>query len=179
MLCNKCKKNEANIFYTEIVGGEKTEMHICEDCAFDYSSSFQTKNVTNSELTLGNLLSTVLGSYYTNENSTQKKETKNVVCNTCGLSYNEFLKIGRFGCMECYDTFSSTFNKSLSNIQGSNIHVGKKPKGYISKTQKLIDELSEVEKLSLKLQDAVEKEEFEEAVKLRDQIRLLKEENNA
>ena len=38
----------------------------------------------------------------------------------------------------------------------------------------MIENLSEIEKLSLKLQYAVEKEEFEEAAKLRDQIRALK-----
>ena len=34
--------------------------------------------------------------------------------------------------------------------------------------------MSELERLSIQLQDAVEKEEFEEAVKLRDRIRDLR-----
>ena len=33
MLCDKCKKNEAKIYYTEIINGEKKEQHLCEDCA--------------------------------------------------------------------------------------------------------------------------------------------------
>ncbi|HCR39550.1 MAG TPA: excinuclease ABC subunit B, partial [Lachnospiraceae bacterium] len=37
-------------------------------------------------------------------------------------------------------------------------------------------DLSETEKLSLKLQEAIEKEEFEEAARLRDLIKQLKKE---
>lgn len=178
MICNKCKKNEANVFYTEIIGGEKKEQHLCEECALEYTS-FQSNNTKgNKELTLGNLLSTILGNYYSSEGNGTKKEPNEPTCKSCGTKYSEFLKIGRFGCCDCYDTFYNALNKSLISIHGSNVHVGKKPKGFVSRTQKLIDELSEVDKLSLRLQDAIEKEEFEEAAKLRDRIRFIKEEKN-
>ena len=33
MKCQKCGKNNANVSYTRIVNGEKTELHLCSDCA--------------------------------------------------------------------------------------------------------------------------------------------------
>lgn len=181
MLCNKCKKNEANIYYTEIISGEKKEQHLCDECALEYTS-FQSGTVSSSkEVTLGSLLSTILGNYYNPESGNTKKEIKELRCKECGNSYSEFTKKGRFGCSECYNSFQSLLSKSLSNLHGANVHVGKKPIGFVSKTQKLVDELSELDKLAIRLQDAIEKEEFEEAVKLRDKIRFIKEEekNNA
>jgi protein arginine kinase activator len=64
----------------------------------------------------------------------------------------------------------------LKGIQGAEVHTGKRPKGYITSTDRILKDLSENEKLSLKLQEAVEKEEFEEAARLRDLIKELKKE---
>jgi len=181
MLCDKCKKNEAKIYYTEIINGEKKEQYLCEDCATEYTS-FQigTPN-TNQELTLGSLLSTILGNYYGNTTHETDPTEKELYCHDCGMTYSEFMSGGKFGCAKCYDSFEKVLENSIKSIQGSDTHTGKKPKGFETKTEKLVKELSEIDKLSIRLQDAIEKEEFEEAVKVRDKIRELKKEeiNNA
>ena len=33
MLCEKCGKNEANVYIKNVVNGETTEMHLCGECA--------------------------------------------------------------------------------------------------------------------------------------------------
>ncbi len=33
MKCNCCKKNEANVFYSETVNGKKAEAYLCNECA--------------------------------------------------------------------------------------------------------------------------------------------------
>ena len=33
MLCSNCGKNNANVHYTQIINGKKTEYSLCEDCA--------------------------------------------------------------------------------------------------------------------------------------------------
>lgn len=181
MLCDKCKKNEAKVYYTEIVNKEKTEQHLCEECAMEVTSFQMGNSFTNQEMTLGNLLSTILGNYHNSDNKETKQNQTEPSCSNCGLTYQEFMKIGRFGCSHCYDSFSKALDKSITNIQGSYLHSGKKPKGFQSKTEKLVSELSEIDKLNIRLQDAIEKEEYEEAAKLRDRIRVLKKEemNNA
>ena len=33
MLCEKCKKNEAQVHYTENINGKETSMSLCHECA--------------------------------------------------------------------------------------------------------------------------------------------------
>lgn len=181
MLCDKCKKNEARIYYTEIVNGEKTEQHLCEECATELTSFQMSASMMNPELTLGSLLSTILGNYHPNTTHEEAHAQKELQCDKCGLTYSEFLRVGRFGCDKCYESFEKVLEQSIRNIQGSDAHTGKKPKDFVSNTEKIIKEMPEIEKLSIRLQDAIEKEEYEEAARLRDRIRELKKEeiNNA
>ncbi len=175
MLCDKCKKNEATIYYTEIVSGEKTELHYCEECAAE-STNFNFKYTgNNKEISLGDLLSSILGNYYSNPPVKEESKAAVIQCSQCGMTYDAFLQGGRFGCAGCYASFGKQLEKSLRQIHGASSHVGKRPKGFVSKTDKILSDLSEVERLSIQLQDAVEKEEFEQAAKLRDAIRTLRE----
>ncbi|MDF2536988.1 MAG: hypothetical protein K0S76_9 [Herbinix sp.] len=182
MLCDRCQKRDAKILYTEIINGSKKEQHLCEECAADYTSFQMEKPLLNSELTLGDLLSTLLDNYYT---TSQTKETgtnkTDIECEKCGTSYEEFLQKGRFGCSNCYRSFNSQLGKTLKGIQGAEVHTGKRPKGYATKMDRILKDFTEAEKLSLKLQEAIEKEEFEEAARLRDIIKQMKKEetNNA
>ena len=176
MLCDICHKREAKIYYTEIINGEKKDQHLCEECAAEHTS-FQVKMPVKGEFTLGNLLSSILQGYYNNEEQKQEENANpNPVCPRCGMSYEEFLKTGLLGCADCYKSFGSAILGSLKNIQGSELHTGKRPKGYVKvkEVSKPIKELSEIDKLTIRLQQAVEREEFEEAARLRDEIRARK-----
>jgi protein arginine kinase activator len=67
--------------------------------------------------------------------------------------------------------------KTLKSIQGADLHTGKRPKGFVNATSDHVTKgISESEKLSIMLQESIEKEEFEEAARLRDLIRQLKKE---
>jgi protein arginine kinase activator len=68
----------------------------------------------------------------------------------------------------------------LKSIQGSEVHTGKRPKGYVTvPSGRILKDISEAEKLSMKLQEAIEKEEFEEAARLRDLIKQMKKEEES
>ncbi len=173
MLCDICKKREAKIFYTEIKNGEKQEQHLCEECATEYTPSLIIKNVSG----LGGILSGLL----LGAAGTHQEKQKETICPVCGLGYEEFLKQGRFGCAQCYHTFAPFLEKLLKNLHGADCHCGKHLKKNdlsIESTQKenhtQESNLSEIERLTLQLQQAVEVEEFEEAARLRDIIRDLK-----
>lgn len=176
MQCDVCKKREAKIYYTEIVNGKKKEQHLCEVCAAEYTSIKIKNPLTNKEFSIGGLLSGILESYNAAENKEEKVPEN--VCKKCGMHYNEFLEQGKFGCAECYQSFGKLLSKSFRTIHGADIHTGKKPKGYISETNRIINGLSEIEKLSIQLQQAIEQEEFEEAARLRDLLKELKNKQN-
>lgn len=181
MLCDKCKMRDAKVLYTEIINGAKTEQHLCEECATNYTS-FQMENpLLNSDMTLNSLLSTLLGAYQTNTAKKPGHSQPELICEKCETSYDEFLQRGRFGCSQCYRSFHKELGRTFRGIQGSEAHTGKRPKGYMAPNDKIVKDLSEQERLSFELQKAIEKEEYEEAARLRDLIRQLKKEeaNNA
>lgn len=123
MLCERCKVREANIQYTEIVGGVKTEHHFCAQCAKEldfgpYSAIF------DSEFPLGKLLSGLLGVGQTQE----EEMATHVVCPTCKTSYGEFVKNSQFGCPDCYGVFDLLIGEKIRQLQGNDTHKGKRPK---------------------------------------------------
>jgi protein arginine kinase activator len=177
MLCDRCQKRDAKILYTEIINGVKKEQHLCEECATDYTSFQMEKPLMNSDLTLGDLLSTLLDNYTATDKKKPGEDTPTLTCSHCGTTYEEFIQKGRFGCSECYRSFNGQLAKTLKSIQGAEVHTGKRPKGFvINNPDRVYKDIPETEKLSLMLQEAIEKEEFEEAARLRDLIKQLKKE---
>lgn len=167
MLCDICGKNKATVHLTEIVDDQMTELHLCESCAKKKSIEMEQ------QFGLADLLAglTDLGAH------TAEKEMLELKCPQCNLTYNNFRKIGRFGCSRCYDSFRKYLVPLFKKIHGSSQHFGKSPKrlaaGKIPKTTRITKQASELELLRLKLQEAVKREEFEEAAKIRDKIREL------
>ena len=177
MLCDRCQKRDAKILYTEIINGVKKEQHLCEECATDYTSFQMEKPLMNSDLTLGDLLSTLLDNYTASDKKKQGEDTPSLTCGSCGTTYEEFIQKGRFGCSECYRSFNGQLSKTLKSIQGADVHTGKRPKSFVTATSdQAHKDIPETEKLGILLQEAIEKEEFEEAARLRDLIKHLKKE---
>lgn len=176
MLCDKCKKREAKVYYTEIIGGTKTEKHFCEECATQHTTFHLASTIVNNETALKGVLATIFSDYYKEIDKFREKDSsfKHESCRNCGMSYETLIKEGKFGCANCYNAFAKNIAGGLKNIQSSENHVGKVPKGYITETDRIIKGLSKEEKLSIKLQDAIEKEEFENAAKIRDLIREIR-----
>lgn len=183
MLCDNCHKNKATIYYTETINGHRKDQHLCEECASGLSSFNMQSPFMSQDFTLGNLLSTVLG-YPTSYTGSKSYTENDITCKNCGMTYSQFLRNGRFGCNHCYDYFEKLLDGSLKRIHGSDTHIGKRPHKAPSKVTKegqsqksLVKEkkeMSEIDQLSMKLQEAIKKEEYEEAAHLRDKIRELK-----
>ena len=94
------------------------------------------------------------------------------ICDGCGLTYGNFKQAGKLGCEICYTAFRTHIAHALKNIHGSAEHRGKIPAGQSVKLSDILAkrELDETRRL---LKKAVEAEEFEQAVKYRDQINAL------
>jgi len=87
-------------------------------------------------------------------------------CPVCKSTYEDFRKRGRFGCSECYETFSAEILTLISNIQGSLQHKGKTP----HTDSKQMQNVRRVAQLRRDLERAVAEERFEDAARLRDEI---------
>ena len=183
MLCEKCKIREANVFYTEIVDGDKkNEHHLCSQCAKDLD---QYTGLFDKDFSLSKLLSGILGDVFENN---ENKDYRQIVCPTCNTSYDDFIKNSMFGCKDCFEVFNLLINDNIKQIHGNDKHVGKIPKNY-HKSDKILpksvvtesidaifsDEDKEIEILKQKLEDAIKIEDFEQAAILRDKIKTIKE----
>ena len=185
MLCSNCGKNEANVHYTHVVNGNKTEYNLCDECAkklgiddIDFSMPISFSNFLSDFFEDDSLLPSMAG-------------LGSGKCPKCGLTYDEFAKKGKFGCGECYNTFASRIESVLKNLHGSAKHRGRAPKGLIegqstkelknnnivqSKTREVDDTDKKIEKLNNDIKLAIKEERYEDAAKIRDEIKKIQEE---
>jgi len=158
MLCDECGKREATFHYTEIINGVTTELHLCELCAkkrgFTLPAAFSLADL------LGGLVE---------PEQISSLETE-LICKNCGFTYSNFKNIGFLGCSQCYSSFHKMLEPLLKKIHGASKHVGKFP-GRRKKEKR--EKSSELQLLREKLKDAVAREKFEEAAKLRDKIKEI------
>ena len=163
MLCDVCGKNPATVHLTEIIDEQMNELHLCEDCARHKSAAMEQ------QFGLSDLLA---GMADFQKSSSKEEEVVTLKCPSCGLTYADFKKIGRLGCGECYNVFRKYLAPLLKRIHGSSQHIGKNP----AKTK--VAAKSYKKKISLpelknQLQKAIFQEAFEEAARLRDQIKEM------
>lgn len=169
MLCEECEKNSASLHFTKIINGQKTELHLCEECARDKEEMF----TGNQNFSFNSLLSGILNFDQAIQSSSTHSTfntAKQLKCNKCGMPYHQFAKVGRFGCANCYETFKDKIDPILRRVHsGNTTHLGKIPKriGGNIHIRKEMDQLKE------SLQKAIHNEEFEKAAELRDHIRSL------
>lgn len=177
MLCQNCNKNEATVRYTEIINGEKREVMLCEECSRELGIGNMNFNMP---IDFSSFFGDLLEGYEDNSFMPLLTASKQLKCNNCNMTFDEFMEQGKFGCEECYDAFSPKIDSILKRIQGSNRYAGRKLVGNkeakIEFEEKPEKKETEKEKLQRELKEAIEKENYEEAAKIRDKIKELKEE---
>ena len=163
MLCEECGKNQATVSITVTTGGNTSTRRLCPECMKKMELNLVKGDIQS-------FLSSVL-SVLGNEKKTEEQPT--VVCSSCGLSYQEFEHTGRLGCAQCYRDFADQLKPSLQKIHGRTQHAGRRPKAYVPDPQ---DELNQrMSDLRRQMDEAVAAENFEEAARLRDELRSLTE----
>lgn len=173
MICQECNQRPATLHFTKIINGEKTEVHLCEKCAQEKGEMFMFSG--ESGFTFNNLLAGLLNidTSFKQKNQSTFKQEEILQCDRCGMTFPQFVKIGRIGCSHCYDTFKDELKPVLKRLHSGNwTHNGKIPKrnGGGIQLRKRIEDLKNELKNSIML------EEFEKAANLRDEIRSLEQE---
>lgn len=166
MLCQICKKNEATVTIVRVVGMNKTDLNVCNQCANfllgNTISSFSFSQNNINEILI-NLLNAFV-KYGREENYTSCETEKK--CSNCGHSYAEFVRTGKLGCSQCYEAFRKQLKPLLNRLHSHCQHIGKVPNSI----RVHMDQLNKIKEIKNELQQAVSKEEYEKAAKLRDQI---------
>ena len=189
MKCDNCGENEANVKYTQIINGEKKIMHLCEKCS-------EELGINNLDFNMPIDFSSFLSDFFddmSNETVFPEFEglSNQVKCSKCGLSFDDFMHTGKFGCSNCYDEFELKIDPILKNIHGANRHIGRLGKvndsnemGTLKENNNFIgskedinnkdkkeDKSNKIEKLNEELKQAIREERYEDAAKIRDEIK--------
>jgi protein arginine kinase activator len=164
ILC-ACGKKVATIHVTELINGEKKEIHLCEDCAKKKKIFFPA---ASSVLDLSDVLSGIIDA----AGSKEADEINKTPCPQCGITFGEFRTGGRFGCPNDYEAFRKGVDPLLERIHGTTQHRGKAP-GKPAPARPSVDRLAE---LRAELKKAVTDEAYERAARIRDQIYVFKKE---
>ena len=156
MLCQNCNKNEANMHMERIINGRAAEVHLCSDCArsLGYGEAFSG---------MGFSFADFFGDFLLKNESL----TSAVRCGVCGKTFEDIATDGKMGCAECYNAFYEKLLPSLTRVHGKNSHMGKRPLNAGGGA------VADIEELKTRLEKAVMNQDFETAVKLRDEIKSL------
>lgn len=161
MLCQQCQKRPATVHFTKIVNNHKTELYLCEECAkqkgdFKIFVPFSINDLLTGFLDM-------------DKTATPLADQSLVRCKTCGMDFVQFKKLGRLGCQDCYKYFAEELTPVIRRVQGGLKHNGKVPRraGVELRLER------QIQQLKAQLQKAIETEAFEEAARIRDQIREL------
>ncbi len=162
--CGQCKKPH-KVIYKEIIGNSIMITEMCSDCPILEQKLHGTpaKEAAVS--------------------SASEKET-GLACGNC-RTLLEAVKMGNpLGCSNCYNVFGdliiselleeqkipSSLKKGLNVRKNQPIHIGKAPGKQVS-----LPTSNQLTELNVALNEALKKENYEEAAGLRDQIKALME----
>lgn len=162
MMCDRCGQKQATIYLTKVVNGNKTELHLCKQCAEQGDTEFFK------DMSLVNILANLA--------SNQQKPaaaTPPVVCQDCGFDLERFRREGRLGCEQCYRQFSADLNPMMRKIHGSLQHTGKRPGAVCRPQPPERRKPTRLDELRMQLKLAIKAEEYEKAATLRDEIRSM------
>jgi len=162
--CEICGEKPAKIHVTQIKDGKKITAHMCPDCARKQALSAGPI----SQLSVSGMLQGLLNQQAAAPVPKGPTGQDLLTCASCGQTLRGFKESGQLGCSACYETFSAHLAPLLGKIQKGERHVGKRPRGHSEMNRE--DSLADLRR---RLQEAVEQELFEQAVKLRDEIRRL------
>lgn len=163
MNCDFCG-NKATVFFTQLVDGKMKKICLCESCANE-------KGVTDpTGFSMADLLHENPAIPMAAAQGPRKRAGVTKTCPHCGFSLDDLMKVRRFGCSECYRTFSEEVSQMVRGMHKGVVHQGKVPAGLIAR--QVIHE--RIDDLRTRLESAVASESYEEAAGLRDEIQGLR-----
>lgn len=176
MICQHCRKNPATTRIKRIANGELSEIALCGDCArkLGYGGLWGDWGIP---------LSTLFGGMM----EEQPERERELRCPVCGSTFDEIARTGQVGCAQCYQTFRQRLSPMIQHIHGSTAHRGKSPlkaqlavgpKTGMQVVEEKPSRLAVLEEKEKQLRLAVEEQNFELAVVLRDEIKAMKEETD-
>ncbi len=115
MICENCKRRQAEVSVTKVDKGIKRKVLLCNECHRALRADTAVPDLFDA---LNGLLSNFVG---------MSASPRKHVCKACGTSNYEVLDSGYVGCPECYKEFSDILMPYIEKSQVKIEHTGKRP----------------------------------------------------
>lgn len=187
MLCGNCGKREVEVLIKQVVNNEMQDFNLCRVCAEELGFlSSQQPSITIS-FSLHEADEPQRRKIVRVQTKRDDAKFDGILCPGCGMTYGEYRNEGILGCPECYQAFRFPLGAKLQRIQGAESHWDGTSKMF-SDIAVLGDEAVSLERdhrqakeereagirrLREEIEDAVSREEYERAAKLRDLLKPL------
>lgn len=168
MICDNCNERPASVVVTQSKNGKTEERHLCDVCAAHFQP-FQG-DFGGDPLGIQQFLQNWFAGPGAFQKTAQPQVSNGPECPNCGLTFRRFIERGKFGCAECYNAFRKELPEVFNKVQaGHTRHEGKVPASYSGR----IAAERKIKDLRRQMKEAINQEEFEQAAKLRDEVREL------
>lgn len=163
MLCQKCHKNVATARYAEVVDGQVTEQQLCAECLLRHQH----------DSAIGFELAGPTPGLHRHASKEAEEEPPGAAktCPGCGLSFATIHEKARVGCPACYESFGRQIESILEGLHRALQHKGKLARVEDSRTRLRAD----LQAKRALLRSVLRAENYEEAARLRDEIRGIEE----
>jgi protein arginine kinase activator len=160
MKCDMCD-NEATVHLTQIVDGKMSSANLCEHCS-------KEKGITDP--TGFQLADFLMGAAGQKKGKGAEPTEDALACPECGFTRANLKKIGRLGCPECYRTFAEDLDNMLRAMHKGTRHIGKSP-GLSLPSPSQAQLKKRLADLKQAIEHAVKEERYEDAARLRDEMK--------
>jgi protein arginine kinase activator len=150
--CEACHSAEATVQVKQVADGQVKEVFLCPVCA--------EKSGLKSPAAMADFLFGVGSPVFSDAALDAHKG-----CPVCHMRGSDFRKTSRLGCEHCYETFADELVPMIETMHRSFQHRGKTPAHEQTRVQ--------IALLQARLRNAVERQAFEEAAGIRDEIKAL------
>ena len=170
--CRSCGKR-ASIYLTRIINGQATDLALCEVCARE-KGLFDPQSLTFAEKffpeafkqKVDELVRELIGQGQEQTKAAQPSRSGDILttCPACQFKLEDFRRSGRLGCPDCYTVFAAEIaeEQSAADEQSAQATSPQEESPAIRRS-----------KLEQQLKAAIEREDYEKAALLRDQLNDL------
>lgn len=167
MLCDRCHKREACVHIQEVRTDGKRSLNLCASCALEQYSDKDRK--LQDFLGVLTAISRQLGAIDRESGSVQPEQS----CAKCGKGLSALKKDWVLGCDCCVSAFREQLREQIAKLQRLSLNGGESDMpDHVEGggSDRLSSSSATLACLRRDLQLAVQREEYEEAARLRDRI---------
>ncbi len=173
--CQLCAKRPATTHLTELDpgSGQRQELHLCATCIQRLELKLEAGPPPIAEILEMKVDDGGSGKIKINLNpATASQPAAEERCPECGLAFSEFGSGKLFGCSHDYTAFADKVETLLRNYHGTSQHRGRHPLTVVPVAAG-VELRARRAQLDAALREAIAGEKYEDAARLRDELRLL------